>query len=322
MNSNQIKAFKKLVKDNGFTEVSNIVERQIGMNYGMFLSKCEVLFIFSRIRSCVHDEKLIALIDALHRQWLYLIVRNQWSPQFFQAYTKVGIEKAISQVLNLTIMGAWGFPGREQIDDRTDDHYACCDVIITGPDFSWSKPEETSESSSESSSELSSLSSSEEDVTSMSEQAIAANERIKQSLTGMIGDFNLVGRFFQLCSREGDLAYELDKANHQIEAMQRLSQRSDEDIDRLKSLLKDKEEAFAEATDEIKRLQSQLERHQSQLEQLQAQLQQASEAKPTAPTKKIIPESKLRELVAVGDKMIRQLTPFLAQYDIIVNPHK
>ena len=40
------------------------------------------------------------------------------------------------------------------------------------------------------------------------------------------------------------------------------------------------------------------------------------------PKKKIIPESGLRELPLVGDKMLRGLAPFLEKYNIVIDPKK
>lgn len=320
MNSNQIKAFKKLVKDNGFSEVSQIVEKQMGINYGMYLSRSEALFVLSRIRSCVHSQNLLDTIDSIHRKWLLLVIRNQWSSTLCDYCKATSTEQVIKAIMQLTENDCWGYPKAEQIDTRLQDHFACCSLIpetINGfcnnenhasdREESHEQPSEEDENKQES---------------SISQRAQEANQRIIKMLSDMGDDFRIIGDFFRLCSRKGDLAAEneeitsknalqaltiddlsgkLDEADQRIEAMQRLSQRSDQEIDRLKDIIRQKE-------DEIK--------------QLQVKLQQSSEAKPAIPTKKIIPESKLRELVAVGDKMIRQLTPFLAQYDIIVNPHK
>ena len=320
MNSNQIRAFKKLVKDNGFSEVSQIVEKQMGINYGMYLSRCEALFVLSRIRSCVHSQNLLDTIDSIHRKWLMLVIRNQWSSTLCDYCKETSTEQVIKAIMQLTENGCWGFPKAEQIDIRLQDHFECCSLIpetINGfcdnedrasdREEGHEQPIEEDENKQES---------------SISQRAQEANQRIIKMLSDMGEDFRIIGDFFRLCSQNGDDAYRaeqlesqltakqetIDNLNQRIEAMQRLSQRSDEEIERLKSLVKEKEQAFSEAAAEIK--------------QLQVKLQQASEAKSAIPTKKIIPESKLRELVAVGDKMIRQLTPFLAQYDIIVNPHK
>lgn len=347
MNSNQIKAFKKLVKDNGFTEVSHIVEKKIGMNYGMYLTKCEPLFILSRIRSCVSDESLLALIDTIHMQWLNIMIRNCWSTRLNNAIREYGQQAVKGSIISLSQEGKWGFEAGRQIDynfEEVDEHYDCFDLIATkiehAEDDSPCNDEAREEDrEAEGASDLEESPEGEGIEETLSRQAQSANERIMASLGSMQQDFAIVGQFFRLCATQGDLANELGKANHQLEAMRLLSQRSDEEIDRLKQLAIDKDSAFSQAVAELKQKEEALAQKEGELaqkeellsqkeEQLTAlrhqlqQLQQASEAKPTAPTKKIIPESKLRELVAVGDKMIRQLTPFLAQYDIIVNPHK
>lgn len=314
MNSSQIKAFKKLVKENGFNEISHIVEKKIGMNYGMYLSKCEPLYILSRIRGCVSDERLLSLIDVIHNQWLEIMIRNSWSTRLDSYVKRYGQQSVKEAIVKLSNEGQWGFSGSCKIDysyEEVDEHYACFKLID-----SKGEEEKVVDDSVEEQAD------GECNEETLSSQAQQAKERIVASLGEMQNDFAVIGQFFRMCSTQGDLANELDMERKKIEAMQLLVQRSDEEIDRLNQIVKDKSEAFEQVVSELNKKEELLIQKDERIDELRQKLHQAVESKPAIPTKKIIPESKLRELVAVGDKMIRQLTPFLAQYDIIVNPHK
>lgn len=332
MNSNQIRAFKKLVKEYKFSETSHIVEKKIGMNYGMFLSKCEPLFIMSRIRSCVTDTTLLLLIDRIHSQWLNVMIRNRWSQRLDNLVNEYGQQPVKDAIIDLSKENLWGFIAGEKIEYNYEEvatHYLCTELVGPRIDLlnetkalkkELCEVNETNQPSEDKPIDSTLLeddeaitpSSDTEDEEPISRQAQKARERITLSLGNMQNDFFIIGKFFQLCAESGDAAHqtqrlqeELDNLNRRLQAAQLLANRSDEEIDRLKEIIRQKE-------DENTRLLSELEK-----------AKEANPApSPSIPTKKIIPESKLRELVAVGDKMIRQLTPFLAQYDIIVNPHK
>ncbi|MDD7062647.1 MAG: hypothetical protein PUJ36_07200, partial [bacterium] len=58
---------------------------------------------------------------------------------------------------------------------------------------------------------------------------------------------------------------------------------------------------------------------QKEIDSLREQLNAKVEDKPK---KKVIPESGLRELPLIGDKMLRGLVPFLEKYNIIIDPKK
>ena len=58
---------------------------------------------------------------------------------------------------------------------------------------------------------------------------------------------------------------------------------------------------------------------QKEIDSLREQLNAKVEDKPK---KKVIPESGLRELPLVGDKMLRGLAPFLEKYNIIIDSKK
>ena len=58
---------------------------------------------------------------------------------------------------------------------------------------------------------------------------------------------------------------------------------------------------------------------QKEIDSLREQLNAKGEEKPK---RKVIPESGLRELPLVGDKMLRGLAPFLEKYNIIIDSSK
>ena len=323
MNTNQIKAFKKLIKEYKFSEASHIVEKKIGMNYGMFLSKCEALFIMSRIRSCVTDPSLLALIDCIHSQWLNFMIRNRWSQRLDNLVNEHGQQPVKDAIIDLSKENRWGFTAGEKIDYNFEEaatHYLCTELVapridlLNGAKAIKREPCEVNEANhvSEEIPVTETLRADTEDYEPLSQQAQKARERIILSLGNMQKDFFIIGKFFQLCAESGDAAHqaqqlqeEIDNLNHRIEAAQLLANRSDEEIDRLKGIIRQKEE-------ENTRLLSELEK--------------AKETKPapspSIPTRKVIPESKLRELPMVGDKMIRQLNIFFKDYNIVIDPNK
>ena len=320
MNTNQIKAFKKLIKEYKFSEASHIVEKKIGMNYGMFLSKCEALFIMSRIRSCVTDPSLLALIDCIHSQWLNVMIRNRWSQRLDNLVNEHGQQPVKDAIIDLSKENRWGFTAGEKIDYNFEEaatHYLCTELVaprieLLHAGYAVPEEEDNPDAFMVKDNESSTASNEPEDNESISNQAQQAKERIMSALGNMQKDFAIVGQFFQLCAESGDAAHqaqqlqeEIDNLNHRIEAAQLLANRSDEEIDRLKGIIRQKEE-------ENTRLLSELEK--------------AKETKPapspSIPTRKVIPESKLRELPMVGDKMIRQLNIFFKDYNIVIDPNK
>lgn len=336
MNSNQINQLKTVLRKYGNKNSENIVKQETGMRYNQFLEFAEPIYVISRIQSCYNDQRMIGLLSKANLEWAGIVIDNGWCTPLLPWIEKYGAELTKKAVIYLMENNLWdAYRKTDYLRMKAPDHYKGFTAIDEAAAFIKDQmkedeplpiePEEETESE-------------PEDGTPSS--AYDACERMVKNMESVKEELSIVLEYIVSNSDNNEYRKAMDELRGKVETANGVIERQKTELEAKRNDINSLQLMVAERNDEITDLQenfkkSQLEvrglnnavnvrderlmRQQKEIDSLKEQLNAKGEEKPK---KKVIPESGLRELPLVGDKMLRGLAPFLEKYNIIIDPQK
>ena len=336
MNSNQVNQLKTILRKYGNKNSENIVKQETGMKYSQFLEFAEPIYVISRIQSCYRDQRMISLLAKANLEWVAAVVDNGWCTPLLPWIEKYGAEVTKKSIIYLMENNLWdAYRKTDYLRMKAPDHYKGFNAIDEAAAFIKEQmkeaeilpiePEKTAES---------------EPEDSTPSEAYDACERMLKKMESVKEELSIVLEYIVSNSDNNEyrkamdeLRAKLEEANKVIDRQKMELEEKRNDINSLQLMVAEKNDELTEMQKkvdnvevEIRRLKNSMDvkdersmKMQKEIDSLREQLNAKGEEKPK---KKIIPESGLRELPLVGDKMLRGLAPFLEKYDIIIDPKK
>ena len=111
------------------------------------------------------------------------------------------------------------------------------------------------------------------------------------------------------------------KVEKEHEALSKTIESKDAEIKGLQDMVASRNDEVSELRETNEKLNKDLYEQMEKCDNFEKQLSDLLEAAKT-PVKKVVPESGLRQLPLVGDKMLRGLIPFLEKYNIVIDPNR
>lgn len=336
MNSNQVNQLKTVLRKYGNKNSENIVKQETGMKYSQFLEFAEPIYVISRIQSCYKDQRIIGLLAKANLEWVATVVDNGWCTPLLPWIEKYGAEVTKKSILYLIENDLWDtYRKTDYLRMKAPDHYKGFTAIDEAAAFIKEQMKETEPLPIEPEEETESE---PEDGTPSS--AYDACERMVKNMESVKEELSIVLEYIVSNSDNceyrkamDELKAKLEQANETIDKQRVELEAKRNDINNLQLMVAEKNDELTDMQNklnavevEFRRLKNSIDikdersmKMQKEIETLREQLNAKGEEKPK---KKVIPESGLRELPLVGDKMLRGLAPFLEKYNIIIDPKK
>lgn len=338
MNSNQVNQLKRVLKKHGIRNSETTVRTAIDMNYAKFLELAEPIYVISRIQSCYAGDREKELLKMANIEWMGLVIENGWCTQlapYIQKYGTSITEKAIVYLIEKNIWDS--YRGKDYLRVKANDHYKGLNDIDAAAEF---VKEQIYGSEEEQPSNNAGGEDQSEEKKEHPDAAYEACERIFDKFNSMSEDFALVKDFIVMNCENNDYRKAMDELKSRVEVLQSVKDRQEKELAEKRNSINDLQLTIAGKNDELtdlensnislaaeklallsanSKLKDELEEIKSLVDQLKKESETIREEKPK---KKVIPESGLRELPLVGDKMLRGLAPFLEKYNIIIDPSK
>lgn len=338
MNSNQVNQLKRVLKKHGIRNSETTVRTAIDMNYAKFLELAEPIYVISRIQSCYAGDREKELLKMANIEWIGLVIENGWCTQlapYIQKYGTSITEKAIVYLIEKNIWDS--YRGKDYLRVKANDHYKGLNDIDAAAEF---VKEQIYGSEEEQPSNNTCVDDQTEEKKEHPDAAYEACERIFDKFNSMSEDFALVKDFIVMNCENNDYRKAMDELKSRVEVLQSVKDRQEKELAEKRNSINDLQLTIAGKNDELtdlensnislaaeklallsanSKLKDELEEIKSLVDRLKKESETIREEKPK---KKVIPESGLRELPLVGDKMLRGLAPFLEKYNIIIDPSK
>ncbi len=317
MNNQQISQLKRMLKKYGIKNAESIVRGAIEFNYNRFLELAEPIYVVSRIQSCYSNQREVSMLDRANLEWVGLVVDSGWCGALLPYIEKYGAtitKKAIQYLIENKMWDA--YDGKTALKTKGANHYKGFEDIHAAAEYVKElepSKEEDNETVEVSDNNADTAKSSDE-VSDLSEKAFEASETIKNILTDAIGQFDTINEFIVMrCNST--------KVEQELEALQKTLEAKDTEIKGLQDLVASRNDEVSEQKEANEKLNKDLYAQMEKNDELEKQLSDLLEAAKT-PVKKVVPESGLRQLPLVGDKMLRGLIPFLERYNIVIDPNR
>ena len=336
MNSNQVNQLKTVLRKYGNKNSENIVKQETGMKYSQFLEFAEPIYVISRIQSCYKDQRMISLLSKANLEWVATVVDNGWCTPLLPWIEKYGAEITKMSIVYLIEHNLWDtYHKTDYLRMKSPDHYKGFKAIDEAAAYikdqgkietQDSKPaEEVEETAIESDHPT---------------NAYDACERISKKMDSIKEDLYTITEYIvnnsdnqEYRKAMDDLKAKLEQANETIDKQRVELEAKRSDVNNLQLMVAERNDEITDLQENFKKSQlevrglnnavnvrdERLMRQQKEIDSLREQLNAKGEEKPK---RKVIPESGLRELPLVGDKMLRGLAPFLEKYNIIIDSSK
>lgn len=317
MNNQQISQLKRMLKKYGIKNAESIVRGAIEFNYNRFLELAEPIYVVSRIQSCYSNQREVSMLDRANLEWVGLVVDSGWCGAllpFIEKYGATITKKAIQYLIENKMWDA--YDGKTALKTKGANHYKGFEDIHAAAEYVKElepSKEEDNETVAVSDNNADTAKPSDE-VSDLSEKAFEASETIKKILTDAIGQFDTINEFIVMrCNST--------KVEQELEALQKTLEAKNTEIKGLQDLVASRNDEVSEQKEANEKLNKDLYAQMEKNDELEKQLSELLEAAKT-PVKKVVPESGLRQLPLVGDKMLRGLIPFLERYNIVIDPNR
>ena len=336
MNSNQINQLKTVLRKYGNKNSENIVKQETGMKYSQFLEFAEPIYVISRIQSCYKDQRMISLLDKANLEWVATVVDNGWCTPLLPWIEKHGAEVTKKSILYLMENNLWdAYRKTDYLRTKATDHYKGFAAIDEAAAFVKEQMREAAESlPAERPEEIAvSDSSGTSNAYDACERMVKKMESVKEELF-VVMEY-IVGNSDNNEYRKAmdDLKAKLEQANDTIDKQKAELEAKRNDINNLQLMVAERNDEITDMQNKVNAIEIEYRRlknsvdikdersmkMQKEIDSLREQLNAKNDEKPK---KKVIPESGLRELPLVGDKMLRGLAPFLEKYNIIIDSNK
>lgn len=317
MNNQQISQLKRMLKKYGIKNAESIVRGAIEFNYNRFLELAEPIYVVSRIQSCYTNQREVSMLDKANLEWVGLVVDGGWCGALLPYIEKYGAtitKKAIQYLIENKMWDA--YDGKTALKTKGANHYKGFEDIHAAAEYvkELEPPKDDTTETAETTKHDGDTEKASDEVSDLSEKAFEASETIKKLLTDAIGNFDIINEFIVMrCNTT--------KVENELKALQKTLEDKDNEIKRLQDLVASRNDEVSELKENNEKLNQDLYAQMERNDEVEKQLSELLEAAKT-PIKKVVPESGLRQLPLVGDKMLRGLIPFLEKYNIVIDPNR
>lgn len=317
MNNQQISQLKRMLKKYGIKNAESIVRGAIEFNYNRFLELAEPIYVVSRIQSCYTNQREVSMLDKANLEWVGLVVDGGWCGALLPYIEKYGAtitKKAIQYLIENKMWDA--YDGKTAIKTKGANHYKGFEDIHAAAEYvkELEPPKDDTTETAETTKHDGDTEKASDEVSDLSEKAFEASETIKKLLTDAIGNFDIINEFIVMrCNTT--------KVENELKALQKTLEDKDNEIKGLQDLVASRNDEVSELKENNEKLNQDLYAQMERNDEVEKQLSELLEAAKT-PIKKVVPESGLRQLPLVGDKMLRGLIPFLEKYNIVIDPNR
>lgn len=317
MNNQQISQLKRMLKKYGIKNAESIVRGAIEFNYNRFLELAEPIYVVSRIQSCYTNQREVSMLDKANLEWVGLVVDGGWCGALLPYIEKYGAtitKKAIQYLIENKIWDA--YDGKTALKTKGANHYKGFEDIHAAAEYvkELEPPKDDTTETAETTKHDGDTEKASDEVSDLSEKAFEASETIKKLLTDAIGNFDIINEFIVMrCNTT--------KVENELKALQKTLEDKDNEIKGLQDLVASRNDEVSELKENNEKLNQDLYAQMERNDEVEKQLSELLEAAKT-PIKKVVPESGLRQLPLVGDKMLRGLIPFLEKYNIVIDPNR
>lgn len=317
MNNQQISQLKRMLKKYGIKNAESIVKGAIEFNYNRFLELAEPIYVVSRIQSCYTNQREVSMLDKANLEWVGLVVDGGWCGALLPYIEKYGAtitKKAIQYLIENKMWDA--YDGKTALKTKGANHYKGFEDIHAAAEYvkELEPPKDDTTETAETTKHDGDTEKASDEVSDLSEKAFEASETIKKLLTDAIGNFDIINEFIVMrCNTT--------KVENELKALQKTLEDKDNEIKGLQDLVASRNDEVSELKENNEKLNQDLYAQMERNDEVEKQLSELLEAAKT-PIKKVVPESGLRQLPLVGDKMLRGLIPFLEKYNIVIDPNR
>lgn len=317
MNNQQISQLKRMLKKYGIKNAESVVRGAIEFNYNRFLELAEPIYVVSRIQSCYTNQREVSMLDKANLEWVGLVVDGGWCGALLPYIEKYGAtitKKAIQYLIENKMWDA--YDGKTALKTKGANHYKGFEDIHAAAEYvkELEPPKDETKETVEATKQDDNTEKASDDVSDLSEKAFEASETIKKLLTDAIGNFDTINEFIVMrCNTT--------KMENELKALQKTLEDKDTEIKGLQDLVASRNDEVSELKENNDKLNQDLYAQMERNDEVEKQLSELLEAAKT-PIKKVVPESGLRQLPLVGDKMLRGLIPFLEKYNIVIDPNR
>lgn len=317
MNNQQISQLKRMLKKYGIKNAESIVRGAIEFNYNRFLELAEPIYVVSRIQSCYTNQREVSMLDKANLEWVGLVVDGGWCGALLPYIEKYGAtitKKAIQYLIENKMWDA--YDGKTALKTKGANHYKGFEDIHAAAEYvkELEPPKDDTTETAETTKHDGDTEKASDEVSDLSEKAFEASETIKKLLTDAIGNFDIINEFIVMrCNTT--------KVENELKALQKTLEDKDNEIKGLQDLVASRNDEVSELKENNEKLNQDLYAQMERNDEVEKQLSELLEAAKT-PVKKVVPESGLRQLPLVGDKMLRGLIPFLEKYNIVIDPNR
>ena len=317
MNNQQISQLKRMLKKYGIKNAESIVRGAIEFNYNRFLELAEPIYVVSRIQSCYTNQREVSMLDKANLEWVGLVVDGGWCGALLPYIEKYGAtitKKAIQYLIENKMWDA--YDGKTALKTKGANHYKGFEDIHAAAEYvkELEPPKDDTTETAETTKHDGYTEKASDEVSDLSEKAFEASETIKKLLTDAIGNFDIINEFIVMrCNTT--------KVENELKALQKTLEDKDNEIKGLQDLVASRNDEVSELKENNEKLNQDLYAQMERNDEVEKQLSELLEAAKT-PIKKVVPESGLRQLPLVGDKMLRGLIPFLEKYNIVIDPNR
>ena len=335
MNSNQVNQLKTVLRKYGNKNSENIVKQETGMRYNQFLEFAEPIYVISRIQSCYKDQRMVSLLSKANLEWAGIVIDNGWCTPLLPWIEKYGAELTKKAVIYLMENNLWdAYRKTDYLRMKATDHYKGFAAIDEAAAYI---KEQSGEEDLPAEQPIADTQDNPKDQPS---GAYDACERIAKKMDSIKEDLFVLMDYIVNNSDNNEYRKAMDELRAKLELANETIDKQRVELEAKRSDVNNLQLMVAERNDEITDMQNKVNaieieyrrlknsvdikdersmKMQKEIDSLREQLNAKVEDKPK---KKVIPESGLRELPLVGDKMLRGLAPFLEKYNIIIDPKK
>nr|DAP79709.1 MAG TPA: hypothetical protein [Caudoviricetes sp.] len=317
MNNQQISQLKRMLKKYGIKNAESIVRGAIEFNYNRFLELAEPIYVVSRIQSCYTNQREVSMLDKANLEWVGLVVDGGWCGALLPYIEKYGAtitKKAIQYLIENKMWDA--YDGKTALKTKGANHYKGFEDIHAAAEYvkELEPPKDDTTETAETTKHDGDTEKASDEVSDLSEKAFEASETIKKLLTDAIGNFDIINEFIVMrCNTT--------KVENELKALQKTLEDKDNEIKGLQDLVASRNDEVSDLKENNEKLNQDLYAQMERNDEVEKQLSELLEAAKT-PIKKVVPESGLRQLPLVGDKMLRGLIPLLEKYNIVIDPNR
>lgn len=339
MNSNQINHLKTVLRKYGNKNSETIVRQETGMKYSQFLECAESIYVISRIQSCYKDQRMVSLLTKANIEWIGIVIDNGWCTPLLPWIEKYGVEITKKSIFYLMENNLWDtYRKTDYLRMKATDHYKGFNAIDEAAAFIKDQANEMEEKESihvEQQGEAA-----DSNPGNDTSNAYDACERMAKKMESVKDELFVVMEYIvnnsdncEYRKAMDELRAKLEQANETIDKQRVELEAKRNDINNLQLMAAEKNDELTELqniideynANKIAMFQTITERD-DKIKELSIAIKltkdELEKSRSEKPKKKVIPESGLRELPLVGDKMLRGLAPFLEKYNIIIDPKK